>query len=720
MSTYSQKDSLIAVSVDGLQEDEVLLQGLTGVEGLSRLFTFHLDLLSQEDSIDFTKVLGKKVVVTIATAKPNTPRYINGYVSRFAQSGFDATFYHYQMEVVPWFWFLTRQTDCRIFQAKSVPEIVTEIFDQQKDKSHTADYKMNVNAGDYDELEYCVQYRETTFNFVSRLLEHEGIFYYFEHTQDGHTLVVCDNSASLPACPVSPTVPYDPSAGTSFGSGEHISDIHAKREFRTGQYTSTDYNFETPSTNLKATEQTVIKVGGNDPYEIFDYPGVHTTLDQGQDTSKTRMEEHEAAHHIIVGSGRVRDFAPGKTFTLGTHYRSDMNSSYLITEVRHSASEGGIYFSNSGADENSSIQFQCIPASIPYRPPRVTPKPFVQGPQPALVVGKANEEIWVDSYGRVIVQFYWDRYGQQNENSSCWIRVSQPWAGGNWGAMWIPRIGQEVLVSFLEGDPDRPVITGRVYNANQMPPYTLPDYQTRSTFMSRSSKGGGASNYNELRFEDLKGQEQIFVNAEMDMDLRVEKDSREFIGANRHLIVTTNQVEQIQTDKHVHVEGSHYEKIDTNMSLNVGGNQMESVTGNKSLNVTGDQKESVTGNVSLSVTGNQSESVTGNVSLSVTGGKMDSITMGYMMSALSIHLSAETGIVIECPVGITLSSGANSIDIGPAGVFVTGTPFVFLNSGSSPASTSDPSSGSPDSPDSPTAPNDPDTADDGSKGTKLN
>jgi type VI secretion system secreted protein VgrG len=317
------------------------------------------------------------------------------------------------------------------------------------------------------------------------------------------------------------------------------------------------------------------------------------------------------------------------------------------------------------------------------------------------------------------VQFYWDRLGKKNENSSCWIRASQPWAGGNWGAMWIPRIGQEVLVSFLEGDPDRPVITGRVYNADQMPPYTLPDYQTRSTFMSRSSKGGGASNYNELRFEDLKGQEQIFMNAEMDMDLRVEKDSREFIGANRHLIVTTNQVEQIQTDKHLHVQGKHFEKIDSDMSLNVGGNQMESVTGNKSLNVTGNQKESVTGNVSLSVTGNQSESVTGNVSLSVTGGKDDSITMGYMMSAMSIHLSAETGIVIECPLGITLSSGANSIDIGPAGVYATGVPFVNLNSGSSPASTSDPSSGSPDSPDSPTDPKDPDTADDGSKGTKL-
>jgi type VI secretion system secreted protein VgrG len=324
----------------------------------------------------------------------------------------------------------------------------------------------------------------------------------------------------------------------------------------------------------------------------------------------------------------------------------------------------------------------------------------VQGPQPALVVGKSGEEIWVDKYGRVIVQFYWDRLGQKNENSSCWIRVSQPWAGGNWGAIWIPRIGQEVLVSFLEGDPDRPVITGRVYNADQMPPYTLPDNQTRSTFMSRSSKGGGSSNYNELRFEDLKGQEQIFMNAEKDMDLRVENDSREFIGANRHMIVTTNQQEQVQADKHLHVQGSHFEKIDTNLSLNVGGNQMESVTGNKSL----------------SVTGNQSESVTGNVSLSVTGGKDDSVTMGYAMTALSIHFTAETGIVIECPLGITLSSGANSIDIGPAGVFITGTPFAFINSGSSPASTSDPSGGSPDSPQDP---KDPDTADDGSKGTKL-
>jgi type VI secretion system secreted protein VgrG len=373
----------------------------------------------------------------------------------------------------------------------------------------------------------------------------------------------------------------------------------------------------------------------------------------------------------------------------------------VLTEVHQIATVGQTYTAAGTQQESYSNSFTCIPSTVAYHPPRVTPKPFVQGPQTALVVGKAGEEIWVDKYGRVIVQFYWDRLGKKNENSSCWIRVSQPWAGATWGSIWIPRIGQEVIVSFEEGDPDRPLITGRVYNAEEMPPYTLPDYQTRSTFKSRSSKGGGSANYNELRFEDKMGSEQVFINAEKDMDLRVEKDSREFIGANRSLIVTTNQLEQIQTDKHLHVQGNHFEKIDGNMSLNVGGNQTESVTGNKSL----------------SVTGNQNESVTGNVSLSVTGGKAESITMGHLLSALSIHLSAEAGIVIECPAGITLSAAASSIDISPAGVFITGTPMAFINSGSSPASTSDPSSSSPDSP---TDPKDPDTADDGSKGTKLN
>jgi type VI secretion system secreted protein VgrG len=433
---------------------------------------------------------------------------------------------------------------------------------------------------------------------------------------------------------------------------------------------------------------------------LFDYPGLHTTKEEGDTVAKVRMQEEESSYMVVSAGGNCRGVMSGFSFVLQNHYRGDQNTNYFVTEVQHFASAGDSYTAASTESESYSNHLTCIPASVPYRPPRITPKPFVQGPQPALVVGKSGEEIWVDKYGRVVVQFYWDRLGQKNENSSCWIRVSQPWAGSNWGAIWIPRIGQEVLVSFLEGDPDRPVITGRVYNADQMPPYELNKYQTRSTFMSRSSKGGGSSNYNEVRFEDLKGQEQIFMNAEKDMDLRVENDSREYIGANRHLIVTSNQQEKVNADKHLQVVGNHNEKITGNMSLQVSGNQMEKVTGNKSLSVTGNQKESVTGNVSLQVTGNHDES-----------------NMAYAMkSNTTIHLNAGMSAVIEAGMELTLKAGANFIDIGPAGVFISGTPMVFINSGGAAGSAPD---ANPQSPDSPQDPKDPDTADDGSKGTKL-
>jgi type VI secretion system secreted protein VgrG len=712
--TYTQQSRLLALETP-LGQDVLLLQGLTGYEGISRLFSYELDLLAYDnDSIAFADIVGQKVGITLHLPD-GTPRYISGYISRFTQAGTDERYFtHYHAQLVPWLWFLTRGADCRIFQNLAAPDILSQVFNLFP----VNDFRLSLQ-GSYPTLEYCVQYRETAFNFVSRLMEEFGIFYYFDHsTQGKHTLVLADQSSTLPVCPSSP-LSYDTLVG-GLEDPEVVNHWQVGQEVRTGKYSVTDYNFITPSTSLLANEPTVVNLGASQGLELFDYPGLHTTKDQGDAVAKLRMQEEEAGHLVVSGSSTARALMSGYSFSLQNHYRADQNAKYVVLEVRHFASAGQSYIGTGGLGaETYSNQFTCIPASVDYRPPRVTPKPFVQGPQPALVVGKQGEEIWVDKYGRVIVQFYWDRLGQDNENSSCWIRTSQPWAGGNWGAMWIPRIGQEVLVSFLEGDPDRPIITGRVYNADQMPPYALPDYQTRSTFMSRSSKGGGASNYNELRFEDKMGAEQIFMNAEKDMDLRVENDSREFIGANRHLIVTTNQQELVNTDKHGHVKGDHYEKIEGNMSLQVMGNRLESVLGNLSLQVTGDQKESVGGSVSLSVTGDQKESVTGDVSLSVTGGKADSITMGYLLSALSIHLSATAGIVIECPAGITLSSAASSIDIGPAGVFITGTPMAFINSGSSPASTSDPSAGSPSSPDPPTDPKDPDTADDGSKGTKL-
>jgi type VI secretion system secreted protein VgrG len=748
---YTQENRLLAIDTP-LGKDVLLLQALTGHEGVSRLFSFDLELLAYDnDSISFKDIVGQNVTITIQLPD-GTPRYINGYVSRFAQGSTDERFFtRYTAEVVPWLWFLTRHADCRIFQNKTTPDIISDVFGLFS----FAKFRKNLHAT-YPRLEYCVQYRETAFNFVSRLMEEFGIFYYFDHsTQGQHTLVLADSSAGLQACPGSPF-----SYGTMTGGLENpevIDAWHIEQELRTGKYTVTDYNFTTPSTSLRAENPTVVSVTPNQSLEIFDYPGLHTTKDEGDTVAKTRMQEEEASHLLATGSGNCRGFMSGYTFELQNHDRADQNTTYLLTEVQHVASAGETYVAGTEGTEHYSNHFTCIPSSIAYRPARLTPKPFVQGPQPALVVGKSGEEIWVDNYGRVKVQFYWDRQGQKNENSSCWIRVSQPWAGQGWGAIWIPRIGQEVIVSFLEGDPDRPLITGRVYNADQMPPYDLPANQTRSTFQSRSSKGGGASNYNELRFEDKAGSEQIFINAEKDMDHRVENDSREYIGNNRHLIVNASQFELVNTDKHGHVKGKHNEKIEGDKSLQVGGNCMETITGNHSVQIKGDRKESIAGNDSRTVGGDVKEQVTGDMSLSVTGAQKETIAsdvsrtvsgsikeqvasgfsqqvgqssnvqtgQSYNLTAgMSINLEGGMSVNIQAGQGICLSGPGGFVSVGPSGVTIQGI-MVLINSGGapSPATSASPQSpespASPDSPDAPTDPTDPDAADDGSKGGKL-
>ena len=466
--SYSQDNRLLSIDTP-LGKDVLLLQELSGHEGTSRLFSYELDLLAYDnDSIAFEDIVGQNVTITIQLPD-GSPRYINGYVSRFTQGATDERYFtHYHAQVVPWLWFLTRQADCRIFQNMKPPDIITAVLDLFSNN----DYRTSLQ-GDYPTLEYCVQYRETSFNFVSRLMEQYGIFYYFDHTTEGqHTMVLADQSSGLPDCPGSP-VSYDTQVG-GLDDPAVVSAWHLEQEVRTGKYTVTDYNFITPSTSLLTNNQTVVELAASQDLELYDYPGIHTTKDDGDAVAKLRMQEEETSHKVIEGASTCRGFMSGYSFELQNHYRDDQNATYVLTEVQHFASAGDSYTADATGSETYSNQFTCIASDIPYRPPRLTPKPFVQGPQTALVVGKDGEEIWVDKYGRVIVQFYWDRLGQKNENSSCWIRTSQPWAGGNWGAMWIPRIGQEVIVDFLEGNPDRPIIIGRVYNKDNMPPYTLP------------------------------------------------------------------------------------------------------------------------------------------------------------------------------------------------------------------------------------------------------
>lgn len=654
MAKYTQDNRLIQIETS-LGKDVLLLKSLTGTEAISRTFAFSLELLSENSSVSFDQVVGQRVSISITHAG-DEQRYINGFVSRFSQIGADERFTEYHAEMVPWLWFLTRTAACRIFQNMTVPDIVSKVF---KDLGFN-DFK-NSLQGTYDQWNYCVQYRETAFNFVSRLMEQEGIFYFFEHEKDKHTLVLADRPSTHKACPQQPKGRLDYTAGALLKE-DVVHDWHLEQELRPGKYSLKDYNFETPSANLEVKEPSIISVDGNSKYEIYDYPGEYEKKGEGETIAKTRMQEEETTHLLASGSSNCRGFISGYRFDLEGHSRKEMNKAYVLTEIHHSASVGESYHDESSdSGEQYSNHFLCIPHTVPFRPARITPKPFVQGPQTAVVVGKSGEEIWVDKYGRVKVQFHWDREGKKDENSSCWVRVSQPWSGKNWGAVWIPRIGQEVIVDFLEGDPDQPIITGRVYNAEQMPPYTLPDNQTRSTFMSRSSKGGGSSNYNELRFEDKKGNEQIFINAEKDMDLRVENDSREFVGNDRSLIVKGNQKEKVEGDFHAEAGGNRSEKVGQTMSLQVGQNLQEKSGQN------------------------------------------------YAHEAgMEIHLKAGMNVVIEAGMELTIKAGGNFVNIGPAGVAISGT-LVLINSGGAAGS----GSGS-----SPRDPQKPDEADDGTKGGK--
>lgn len=654
---YTQEHRLINIHTP-LGADALLLQSFNGSEGISRLFHFSADLLSENHTISFKDIVGKNVTLTMEVPN-NQKRRWNGYVSRFAHIARDQRFSHYQAEIVPWFWFLTRTADCQIFQQKTYPEIIKKVF-----KDHGFQDFQDRTQSSYPQREYVVQYRETAFNFVSRLMEEAGIFYFFEHDQNAHKLILGDKPQVHKNCPVQHKVRFNYSPGGFIKDEDVIGTWDAEQELRPGKYALTDYNFQTPNTSLMANVQTVAEIGGNTKYEIYDYPGVHINKSEGDTLTKIRMEEEEALHHLATGSGNCRSFASGFKINLDEHSRNDQNGDYLLTEVTHSASVGDSYSgSGKGSSEIYSNHFTCIPSSVPFRPQRLTPKPVVQGPQTAVVVGPSGEEIYPDKYGRVKVQFFWDRLGKKNENSSCWVRVSQPWAGKGWGAINIPRIGQEVIVEFLEGDPDRPIITGRVYNDDQMPPYTLPDNMTRTTFMSRSTKGGGSSNYNEIRFEDKKGSEQIFINAEKDMDHRVENDSREYIGKDRSLIVKGDQKEKVEGNLHQETANNRNEKVGQTMSLQVGQNLQEK-----------------------------------------SG-------MNYAHEAgMEIHLKAGMNVVIEAGMQLTIKASGSFINIGPAGVAISGTPLVLINSGGAAGV----GSGS-----SPQDPQKPDEADDGSKGGKM-
>jgi type VI secretion system secreted protein VgrG len=472
-------------------------------------------MIADQADIQAADIVGKNVTFSVDLAD-DTPRYFNGFVSRFSAGDEDDGRRNYRAEVVPWLWFLTRTADCRIFQNKKIPEIVQQVF---SDLGFT-DFEFQLKLS-HKQWEYCVQYRETDFQFVTRLLEQEGIFFYFRHENGKHTLVLADHPGGYFDCPEN-QVDFPPSVG-GMAIKDHITAWEHSYEFCTGKWAQTDYNFQTPSTSLLTQTGSVVQLPGIDRFEVFDYPGEYAQRSDGDTETKVRMQEVEAAHDVVHGSAGCKTFSPGGKFSIGVHRSAtEEGKGYVLTSVRHAAREASGYETSSvptGADYTNS--FTCIPDSVVFRPQRLTPKPAIQGLQTAVVVGPPGEEIYVDKFARVKVQFHWDRVGKRDENSSCWIRVSQTNAEKGFGTMHIPRVGAEVVVAFLEGDPDQPLIVGRVYHAENMPPYGLPGAKTISGVKSKTYKGSG---YNEMIVDDTPGKELVRIHAQKNMSTKVLHD----------------------------------------------------------------------------------------------------------------------------------------------------------------------------------------------------
>ena len=533
--------SRLAKITSPLGPDVLLLNAMGGGEELGRLFTYELQLTSLDANIDLNQLLGKPMSVSLQLADGGE-RHFHGIVARCSQDIDQGQFASYQVVLRPWFWLLSRTSDCRIFQNLSIPQILKQVF---RDLGFS-DFE-DALSRPYREWEYCVQYRETSFDFVSRLMEQEGIYYFFRHEQDRHVLVLADAYGAHTTVPGYASIPYYPKDEQQ-RERDHMHNWHLAQQVQPGSLELNDYDFQRPSASIDVRSAMPRPHTAGD-YPLYDYPGTYVQSQDGEHYARTRIEALQTLHEQIEFSGNARGLGSGHLFSLTGFSRQDQNREYLIVGIRyHIVQESLESGSGSGAAQFSS-SLNCIAAQQSFRPLASTHRPIVKGPQTALVVGPKGEEIWTDQYGRVKVHFYWDRHDQSNENSSCWIRVSQSWAGKNWGSMQIPRIGQEVIVSFLEGDPDRPIITGRVYNAEQTVPYDLPENATQSGMKSRSSKGGTPANFNEIRMEDKKGLEQLYIHAERNQDIVVEVDESHSVGHDRNKSIGHNETVTIGNNR---------------------------------------------------------------------------------------------------------------------------------------------------------------------------
>ncbi|WP_010585397.1 type VI secretion system Vgr family protein [Schlesneria paludicola] len=702
---YTDKNRLLSFKADG-KTDFLFPTKFSATELMSGLFSVRVELMvdvEKADQVQGDQLLGKRMTLKASLGRDYDKgpyRYFDGVCSRFASVEKDDRFAHFEVELVPWMWLLTKRSDFRIYQDLNIPDILDSVFgDLQKDFSDFK-YEIRANRGQYKKIDYCVQFRESQFSFVSRLMEQDGIYYYFEHTDSGHKLIIDDSPTAGGDVPNQAEVSYIKESGPGEFKDDNITTWREDRVIHSGKFSVRDYHSQLAQNKIEISGVAAkTSIAKNDKLEVYNWQGgsalrynkTDQRLDEvnsvGSTLTNIRAQQSEVTHHTFSGTGCCRGFVPGYRFSL----KHASGKKYLLVEIQHQGVQDPSY--ETGQDEQVPYTnaFTSISSDLQFRPQRVTPKPVVEGLESAKVVGKSGEEIWIDKYGRVRVQFFWDRKGESNEKSTCWVRVAQLSAGKRWGASFWPRVGQEVLVAFVEGDPDQPVIVGSVYNNQQMPPYLGdgPDDKHKvdpdiSGIKTNSTKGGNG--YNELRFCDTKDKEQVFIHAEKDMDVRVKNERRETTIADHVVIVgdpsnseSGSYKQRVHRNHSTLVMKDKFEKVEGNVHIAVGEGS-NSDGGKYQHSVEKDSLEYVGGNKHVAVKGSRSESVTGQYSLTL--GQLDAkIDQGAALEATtSLHLKAMT-IVIEADLQLSLKVGGNFVDLSPAGVAINGMPMVMINSG---------------------------------------
>ena len=613
-----QTGRLLALTTP-LGADVLLATDLTGTEALSELFQFTVSMVSANDGLTDDQLLGKSV--TLAIARPGgDPRYINGVVTSFsAADQVVSGLRRYVAVVEPKLWLLTRTTDCRIFQNQTVTQIAKTLLSE----GGITNYKTQL-TGTYASRDYCVQYRESDYDFLVRILTEEGIYFYFSHESGKHTLVLSDNTAGYGTC-ADGAVHHAPPLSNQT---QAVHTWSRGYRYQSGKTTLKDYDFEQPSSDISATTSTVLSNSSFKSWEIFDYPGDYTKKADGSTLSRSRMEIAEAAYAQAEGTSSYPGFAAGTTFTMAKHdISSEENQSYVLVRVQHTAQDAS-HLGNQTERSSYSNSFTALSAKTTYRPPRPAPRPLIPGPQTATVVGPSGEEVYCDKYGRIRLQFHWDRLGKKDDSSSCWVRVSQGVAGSGWGMQFTPRVGMEVVVVFLEGDPDRPLVVGSVYNGENLPPFTLPDNKTQSGIKTRSSSKGSASTYNELRFEDKKDGELVYMRAQKDFTRAVVNDDALTVGNDQTTTIKKNRTETIE-------EGND------SLTISKGNSTTAITSGNQSITLG-------SGNFTLQCDGgNITLSAADTLTLKVGSNSLTITQSGMTLKATQISITGDTKVQVS-------------------------------------------------------------------------